>query len=773
MKPKNKQTIINYSSILAIISSCLFAGCDSNNVTSPSSPIAKQTSINTNDIQNLSNQESHYDKTVFNNELEAQTYESTFVALWDKLRSTEPFKVFRQFPFAQLEYPSLSDWTNLTLGVENIRQTELNGEKISIDHSGYISIINQLEKDSWQVKQTEWHHSEFRPSSNGKAPISIVSFEIHAINKKQQRRAAVKGQLKVTWTSNEIRPGLKMPGKIEVQDTTITDYIGKPAFTKLLEIDPKKIKSKPYPRVTPIIVHDLDKDGQMEIILAGSNLVFRKENEKFQSQSMLKYPIIPLGEAGILADFNGDGEADFVSTSKEDGLLRIWEASKGGIFNKKSRITFNTRFDNPHTMTAGDVDLDGDLDLFIGQWKQPYMDGSMPTPYYNANDGYPDALLINDGNGNFTDNTENSGLAPKKNRRTYSASFADLDGDKDLDLFCVCDFSGIDVYQNDGKGSFTDMTDQLIEQRHGFGMGHTISDFNSDGILDIYMVGMSSTTARRLDRLNLGRKGFEKNDSMRAPMTYGNRLYFGGKNGFQQPKFSDDVARTGWSWGTGAADFDNDGDLDIYVANGHLSGNSALDYCTRFWCHDVYTGTSKPNETLETFFSGKLSGLGSNYSWNGFEHNHLFLSDNNTGYNNVAFLFGTAFEFDARAVVAADINADGRNDILVVQYDAKARQQRLFVMLNQLSTKGKWIGLHVNDAPGQASNGVTVKLFTKNRNDIRQFVTGDSFTAQHPTTAHFGLGENESVEKLEIHWPNGKMKTLRQPELGKYHQLKP
>ena len=142
------------------------------------------------------------------------------------------------------------------------------------------------------------------------------------------------------------------------------------------------------------------------------------------------------------------------------------------------------------------------------------MDGSMPTPYYNANDGYPDALLINDGNGSFTDNTEVAGLASKRNRRTYSASFADLDGDNDLDLFCVCDFSGIDVYYNDGNGYFKDMTDQLVKERHGFGMGHTISDFNGDGILDIFMVGMSSTTARRLDRLNLGRKGFEDNDSM-------------------------------------------------------------------------------------------------------------------------------------------------------------------------------------------------------------------------------------------------------------------
>ena len=112
-------------------------------------------------------------------------------------------------------------------------------------------------------------------------------------------------------------------------------------------------------------------------------------------------------------------------------------------------------------------------------------------------------------------------------------------------------------------------------------MAHTISDFNSDGALDGYMVGMSSTTARRLDGLALGREGFEKYDAMRAPMTYGNRLYFGSSDGLKQSKISDDVARTGWSWGTSSGDFDNDGDMDLYVANGHLSGNSALDYCTK------------------------------------------------------------------------------------------------------------------------------------------------------------------------------------------------
>ena len=724
-------------------------------------------------LQTLANEQVRFDQTIFRHEVDAQAYESAFVALWDRLRSTEPFEVLRQFPFVRLEFPMLSEWEPLPLGVPGIRQASLDGETIPLDHPGYLARLNELEAAGWKIIQTEWHHSEFRPGKNGQAPQSVVSFEIHSANTGDDRRAVVKGQLEVTWTPHKTNSGLRIPGTIRVRDTTITDYTGKPAFTELLEIDPKKVDAKLYPRVSPLIVYDLNQDGLPEILLAGCNLVYWNQGGgRFQHEPMLRNPIMPLGEAGILSDFNGDGHVDFVSTGKEDGLLRLWTGSAGGQFIARPSVCFQGRYENQHTMTAADIDLDGDLDLFVGQWKQPYLRGSMPTPYYDANDGYPDTLLLNNGTGQFTDGTEAAGLSAKRNRRTYSASFADLDGDHDLDLFTVCDFSGIDLYRNDGKGKFTDVTDQWVKQRHGFGMSHAVNDFDGDGVLDIYMVGMSSTTARRLDRLGLGREGFEKLDAMRAPMTYGNRLFLGGKAGFRQPDYSGDVARTGWAWGCGSADFDNDGDMDLYVANGHLSGNSALDYCTRFWCHDVYTGTSKPNETLDTFFSGTLQGLGSRYSWNGFEHNHLFLNRNRDGFSNAAFLLGAAFEFDARSVVLADVDVDGRPDLLVVQYDAQARQQRLFVMRNRIETKGNWIGVHIPDRPGRPANGATVQLHAGNRHEVRPLVTGDSFTAQHPATAHFGLGENQVVDKLVIRWPSGKTMTLPRPAVGRYHRLK-
>ena len=162
----------------------------------------------------------------------------------------------------------------------------------------------------------------------------------------------------------------------------------------------------------------------------------------------------------------------------------------------------------------------------------------MPTPFHDANDGFPDFLLMNDGAGMFSDGTEQAGLAAKRNRRTFSASLLDMDGDRHLDLVVVADFSGLDYYRNRGDGTFEDVTESRVDERHGFGMSHTFGDYDGDGRVDLYMVGMSSTTARRLDALGLAREGFDEYTSMRAPMSYGNRLYVSRGDRLEQPAFA-------------------------------------------------------------------------------------------------------------------------------------------------------------------------------------------------------------------------------------------
>src|SRR5439155_388038 len=173
-----------------------------------------------------------------------------------------------------------------------------------------------------------------------------------------------------------------------------------------------------------------------------------------------------------------DASADYLC-ARFEGLV-LFKGSAQGTFDEPGRLVWSA---NPHlkyaqALTCGDIDGDGDLDVFLGQYKVPYTRGQMPTPYYDANDGYPAYLLLNDGQGNFTDATAAAGLEKKRWRRTYSASFADLDSDGDLDLLVVSDFAGVDLYRNDGRGRFTDVTREWVAEPRAFGMAHALADFN-------------------------------------------------------------------------------------------------------------------------------------------------------------------------------------------------------------------------------------------------------------------------------------------------------
>ena len=495
--------------------------------------------------------------------------------------------------------------------------------------------------------------------------------------------------------------------------------------------------------------------------------------DKYSKKDFLRNPIIRPAEAGLLADLNGDGNVDYIGGNSADGSLLLFLGNNEGSF-----IEAPLKFNLPplkglHALSAADIDGDNDLDLFIGQWKAPYLGGSMPTPYYDANDGYPDYLLRNDGNNIFIDITDQSGLAKKRDRRTFSASLVDLNFDTHPDLVVVADFSGLDFYINDGKGSFTDKTEDFGDEKYAFGMSHTFGDWNSDGIQDLCLVGMSSTTARRLDGLGITKPGYEKYSMMRAPMTFGNRLYTRDTKGnFTQPKFTASAARSGWSWGCTATDFDLDGDTDLYVVNGHISGNSAKDYCTRFWCHDLYTGNSKPNTVLDDLFQTELlSGLGKDFSWNGFEHNAMYLNQSGKDFLNAGFLLGSAFEYDSRSVLATDMDENGTQDLIVVEYNVKTMSQRLHIYKNTIDSDNSWIGINLADNEITSPIGSVITAKSKSRNWSKIIVNGDGFTSQGPSRAHFGLGKIKEISEIEVVWPNGQKTTISNPKTNQYHQV--
>jgi len=713
------------------------------------------------------------DLEVWQPEEQAQAHEATFIAFWDALReSKDKWEVFGKFPPGKLRLgmPGKAiehDW--------GIRTTDFEGTSREV--TDWPGFLQGLRSQGIEVVQTEWHQERFTPVGNQPAR-SLFNFTIHA-RKADERRWNVRGQLEVEWSSNKDSTGLYRPVSVTVVKLRLMERLGLVPFREVALLDPQvdRIDGPQKSTAMPLLVHDLDGNGLADILLPGSNLVYWNRGDwTLERGRLCDYPVSVVNGAS-LADFTGDGRVDLL-VLLPGTVPGLYESDSGGRFvGKPRKVAAGLPSEGPSFATAvGDPDGDGDLDIWVPQYKRPYIDGQFPTPYYDANDGYPSYLLVNDGRGNFTDGTKAAGLTTKQLRRTYSASFVDIDADGDQDLVVVNDFAGMDLYLNNGKGRFTDVTAQLGTDRHSFGMSHALADFNGDGRIDIYMTGMASTTARRLEAMGLGREGFEGHQKARMLMGYGNRMLLSSEKGLKQASFNHQIARTGWSWGCTALDFDNDGDRDLFIANGNISSKSCKDYCTTFWRHDIYGGSSAEDKGLNLFFKENHRQM-ETISWNGFEHNVLYMNEGSGGFANVAWLLGLAHEYDSRSVVSNDLDADGRPDLLVVEErwlpDHKSRGHYVHVLRNQWPGERRWIGVYLEGAgKGFLPIGSVVTLRTSRGTQVVPVVTGDSFSAQHAPTVHFGLGDVKP-ELLEVHWPNGKTSRLHHPAINQYHNVTP
>lgn len=668
-------------------------------------------------------------------ELQSAVYQRRITKLWDSLNSGSTVEAISALKLDSIELPDFSKFESLANGVRHSQST---GETKQLDAGEWQSLLASWSDRGLRLHASEWHHEAFE-FRNGVA-VSEVKFLLQLTTKQPRARWLMTGVAEAAWGKSGVAPSVKV---IECETRRKSGAI---AFQKAWSFE----SPKNAPNLLPLISHDLDSDGFSEIIMGSQNLVAQTKGDmRFAMRKFIEKPVV-MYDTGVLADFTGNGYVDYIGCAKADGYPRLYIGKQGGVFPNQPVTCARVKCSAPSTFAIGDIDRDGDLDIWIGQYLPPYPRSKFPNPYYDANDGLPCYLLINKGNGTFVDATEEKGFSGL-NRRCYTASFVDIDADNDLDLVTSNDFCGVEVHLNDGTGHFSRPPADFLYDTSLFGMSHSFTDLDSDGQLDMLAVGMSSTTARRLEKMNASPSEFAEHNKMRSRMAYGNRSYLFKEGQYVKPNFSDQLARTGWSWSAVPFDFNLDGYNDVFVSNGHVSGKSTQDYCSAFWSHDIYPEHKIQNTQHVKMLREAQSGLvKGDISWNGYETNVLMMNNKGSSFDRVDFLFGLGKAHDSRAALSDDFDLDGRPDLLVTEYIHAngAPRYNLHLYKNNLFPVGRSLRVTVdNGSKNGFTPGVRLMLKTDSGDQVAYLTTGEFFASQKNVNTHtFGVGSSKIIE---------------------------
>jgi hypothetical protein len=492
-----------------------------------------------------------------------------------------------------------------------------------------------------------------------------------------------------------------------------------------------------------VALFDFDNDGWLDIYLVnGSTRAALRRAEPapraalFRNNHDFTFTDVT-GRAGVgndrwgfgvaAGDFDNDGWTDLYVTNH--GPNRLYRNNHDGTFTDVAERMSVTAAGWSTGASFGDYDRDGRLDLFVAGYvdvdpERPPL-SVIPCLYRGEPvmcgprglQGARDWLFHNEGD-RFVDVTVRAGVQDAAGYYGFATAWVDVDDDGHVDLLVVNDSTPNYLYRNTGKGSFEEIGFPSAfavneDGREQAGMGLAVGDYDNDGRIDTYLTNFSDdfNTLRR----NLG-------DAMFDDVT--------SRFGLRQPTLPF------LGWGTGFIDYDNDGWLDLFVANGH-----------------VYP-------QVDRFDWGM--------TW--AQRPLLFRNHDGKRFAEVPAATGSglALPLPARGAAFADLDNDGRIDVVMNNHD---RQPTL---LRNVARAGHWISIALTGAPGipRDAIGAVVMLEAAGQRMRRDIISGASYCSQSDLRAHFGLGQITKVDRVVVRWPDGARESFEVPGVDRIVALR-
>jgi hypothetical protein len=509
--------------------------------------------------------------------------------------------------------------------------------------------------------------------------------------------------------------------------------------------------------------------------------------KQFSGESPDRFMIEAASGGVAFVDYDGDGLLDiFLVNGGETPKGKSPDAVKNALYHNLGNGKFEDVAEKAGVarlpfygmgVAAGDYDNDGHADLYIT--------------------GTPRAALFrNNGDGTFTDVTEKAGV---KNEGKWSACAVWFDYDRDgyLDLLVcnytqidlknprVCEFNGVrtycdqkvyagmplTLYHNNGNGTFTDVSHSSgVDKFVGRALGAVAIDVDDDGWPDLFVARDASPNLLLInkhdgtfvDRGDEAEISFDENGVAKAGMGVDAGDVLGnGHPGFVVTNFNDEfhslfisqgkypfedwttrshlasLTKSYVGWGTHLLDYDNDGNLDLAIINGHL--NQVI---------EMSRGDVKYKQPL------------------------LLLRNNGQGvFENMVASAGEAFQkgYSGRGLAVGDYDNDGTTDLIFTSLNS-----RPVLLHNNLGAKNSWIGFQlVGTRSNRDAIGAKLTLQAGNRKLVRWITGGSSYLSSHDKRVVFGLGKRapESLD-LQIVWPNGQTQNLSGLKPGSYHLMR-